>query len=126
MKEHIFIIIALIAFTDICDTVSQLILKSAINSQDLHVSGIKKALYLVWKLLKIPRVWLGFLLSGVSLVLWLIVLSKADLNLAFSLDSMRYILIALASMIFLKEKVDIGRWSGIICVVCGIILVVLG
>jgi len=75
---------------------------------------------------KIPRVWLGFCLSGISLFFWLIVLSKTDLSLAFSLDSMRYILIALASVIFLKEKVGIGRWLGIASVVFGIILVALG
>jgi drug/metabolite transporter (DMT)-like permease len=37
---------------------------------------------------------------------------------------MRYILIALASAIFLKEKIGWLRWLGISCVVLGIILVV--
>jgi uncharacterized membrane protein len=126
MKEHIFLIIGLIALTDICDTISQLILKSSINSLDWHINSIKKALLLILQLLKIPRVWFGFCLSGISLVFWLIALTKADLSLAFSIDSMRYILIALASAIFLKEKVSRGRWLGIMCVVFGIILVALG
>jgi len=125
MKEHILLIIGLIALTDIFDTVSQLILKSSINSLDWHINSVKKALHLIVQLLKLPRVWFGFILSGVSLAFWLLVLTKADLNLAFSLDSMRYIMIALASVIFLKEKVGRARWLGIICVVFGIILVTL-
>lgn len=126
MKEHIFVIIGIIALTDIFDTVSQLILKSSINSLDWHINTIKKALHLILQLLKVPRVWFGFCLSVVSLFFWLIALSKADLNLVFSLDSMRYLMIAFASVIFLREKVGIGRWLGIMCVVFGIVLVALG
>ena len=126
MKEHIFVIIGLILLTDICDTISQLILKSSINRINWHINSVLKAFHLIVELLKIPRVWFGILLSGVSLVFWLIALTKADLNLAFSLDSMRYILISGASVIFLKEKVGRRRWAGIMFVVLGITLVTLG
>ena len=78
------------------------------------------------RLVSIPRVWLGFLFSAVSLTIWLFALSKSGLGFAFSLDSMRYILIALASAIFLKEKIGVGRWLGILYVVLGIVLVATG
>jgi len=126
MKQHILFIISLIAITDLCDTVSQLILKSSVNLHNLHINTVKKALHLVFRLLKMPRVWFGFSLSCISLLFWLFVLSRTDLNLAFSLDSMRYIMIAFASVIFLKEKVNTARWLGIICVVFGIFLVAMG
>jgi uncharacterized membrane protein len=61
-----------------------------------------------------------------SLLIWLYALSKAELNLAFSVDSMHYIFIALASKIFLKEKVGLNRWIGTILIVTGITLVTLG
>lgn len=126
MKMHILLVVGLIALTDICDTISQLILKSSINSINSDINSIKKALHLIAQLIKIPRIWLGFFLSGVSLLFWLFVLSKTDLNLAFSLDSMRYIMIALASALILKEKVGTIRWLGIMCVVFGIVLVIIG
>ncbi len=126
MKEHLLFIIGLIALTDICDTVSQLILKSSINALDWHIHSLNKALRLILQLLKSGRIWFGFLLSGISLLFWLFVLSKTDLNFAFSLDSMRYIMIALASVVFLKEKVGPARWMGILCVVLGITLVAMG
>jgi len=126
MGKNILFIICLIAATDLIDTISQLFLKSAINSVDLHINSIAKVISFIIRLLKIPRVWFCFALSLASLIIWLFVLSKADLNLAFSLDSMRYIMIALASMVFLKEKINAARWFGIICVVLGIFLVVLG
>jgi len=126
MKMHFFFIIGLIFLTDLCDTVGQLILKSQINTLNQEVNTVKKAIMLILRLLKVARVWLGFTLSGVSLLIWLFVLSKADLNLAFSLDSMRYILIAAASAIFLKEKITKSRWLGVFCVVLGIVMVALG
>lgn len=126
MKEGIFFIIGLILLTDICDTFSQLLLKSSINFLNLHINSIKKAFQFTWQLIRIPRVWGGLIFSIVSLGVWLFVLSKVDLNFAFSLDSMRYILITLASGMFLKERISLGRWLGVFCVVCGIILVALG
>ncbi|MDO8661882.1 MAG: EamA family transporter [Candidatus Omnitrophota bacterium] len=126
MKQHILFIIGLIALTDFFDTVSQLILKSSINSLDWQINSLKKAFRLIWQLLKTSRIWFSFLLSLISLSIWLFVLSKTELNLAFSLDSMRYIMIAFASVIFLKEKVGITRWLGIICVAAGIFLVTMG
>ncbi len=126
MKQHILFIIGLIALTDFCDTISQLILKSSINLLDWHIDSLKKAFSLIWQLLKTVRIWFGFLLSVISLSIWLFVLSKTELNLAFSLDSMRYIMIAFASVIFLKEKVGVTRWLGIVCVAAGIFLVTMG
>ena len=126
MKLGILSIIGLILLTDILDTFGQLLLKSSVNLLDVHINTIKKALAFTWRLLAMPRVWSGFIFSSVSLIVWLFVLSKADLNFAFSLDSMRYILITLASGIFLKEKITPGRWLGVACVVLGITLVAIG
>jgi uncharacterized membrane protein len=126
MKQSLILAVSLIFLTDICDTVSQLFLKSAINSSDLHVNSIKKSIRLVMDLIKIPRVWVGFIFSVASLSVWLYVLTKYDLNFAFSIDSMRYILIALASVLILKEKIGVLRWLGIFAVICGIMLVAIG
>jgi len=126
MKQNLVFIIFLIFVTDIFDTASQLLLKSSINSFDLHINTVKKVIHLVIQLIKTPRVWIGFIFSAFSLLMWLFVLTKSDLNFAFSIDSMRYILIALASIAILKEKIGIARWAGIFVVICGIILVAIG
>lgn len=85
--------------------------------------SIKKIFRFIIKLIVIPRIWIGFCFTVLSLCIWLFVLSKADLSFAFSADSMHYILIALVSKFILKEKVGSKRWLGTFLIITGIVLV---
>ncbi len=126
MKQGLLFILFLIVLTSICDTINQVFLKSAINKLSLASPiTVKKIIKFIIELIKIPRVWGSFIFSIISLSIWLVVLSKADLNLAFSLDSMVYIFIAYASKRILKEKVCFKRWTGTILIIIGIVLVAL-
>jgi hypothetical protein len=105
VKEGLLLVLLLIAFTSLCDTISQLFLKSTIDSLDFTPKlNIKKIFKFISQLIIKPRLWLGFAFSTISLCVWLVVLSKTDLNFAFSADSMHYIFIALASMFILRKK----------------------
>lgn len=122
MKNGLLLVISLIMLTSICDTINQLFLKTAINA--LHAPGnIRKIAGFILQLILTPKVWISFLFSALSLCIWLFVLSRADLNFAFSVDSMHYIFIALASGLILKEKVGVKRWLGIFFIISGIFLV---
>jgi uncharacterized membrane protein len=123
MKTNLFFIIVLIALTGILDTISQLFLKSSINKLDFHINNLKKIFRFIGHLILIPWVWLSGIFSILSLSIWLFVLSKADLNFAFSIDSIHYILVAFGSGLVLKERVDGIRWLGTIFIVIGIFIV---
>lgn len=117
-------IIGLIIITSICDTLNQLFLKTSIDSlNNTSLGSIRKILVFIFKLISLPGVWIGFIFSVFSLCIWLFVLSKADLNFAFSVDSMHYIFIGLASQFILKEKLKAKRWLGIIFIVVGIVMI---
>jgi len=124
MKAGLSLIFFLVVLTSICDTINQLFLKSAVNLLSLSSPiTVKKIIKFIIELILVPRVWISFLFSVLSLCIWLLVLSKVELNFAFSVDSMVYIFIAIASKKILKEKFGFKRWSGIIFIVIGIILV---
>ena len=124
MKASLFFILSLIALTSICDTISQTFLKSTINSLDFNFSWhFVKFFKFILKIMLTPILWLGLFFSSLSLCIWLFVLSKADLNFAFSADSMHYIFIAFASKFILKEKVGWQRWLGILSIIAGIVFV---
>lgn len=124
MKENLFFILSLIALTSICDTINQTFLKSTVNSLSFNFSWhLIKFFKFIFKIMLTPLVWVGLFFSTISLCIWLFVLSKADLNFAFSADSMHYIFIALASKFVLKEKVSWQRWLGILSIIVGIVFV---
>jgi len=126
MRSGLLLIFTLIVLTSICDTFSQLFLKTSINSLgEFSSRRIINVLKFILKLILLPKVWLALMFSTLSLCIWLIVLSKADLNFAFSVDSMHYIFIAFASGLFLKEKVGTMRWAGTLLIVVGIAFVIL-
>lgn len=72
-----------------------------------------------WKTFTNPFVLLGICLYGVSLVLWLMALSKLDVSFMYPLLSLGYLLTAILAFVFLKETVTLVRWTGIILVVVG-------
>ena len=127
MTRNLIFILTLIVIASVCDTINQLCLKFSINSLNASLSrDVMKILRFIFKLALIPRVWVGLLFSTLSLCIWLFVLSRTDLNFAFSVDSMHYIFIAFASSLFLKEKVGYKRWMGTILILIGIVMVSLG
>ena len=124
MKEGLWIVLSLIALTSLCDTINQLLLKSTIDSLNfIPTFNIVKIFKFIFQLIIKPRLWVGFGFSLISLCIWLVVLSKADLNFAFSADSMHYIFIALASRFVLKEKMGTWRWLGTGLIMVGIVFV---
>ncbi|MDD3344942.1 MAG: EamA family transporter [Candidatus Omnitrophica bacterium] len=124
MKDGLLITLSMIALTSMCDTVNQLFLKSAIDSLGFPLkANIAGIFNFIFRLLVKPRVWLSFVFSVVSLCIWLLVLGRADLNFAFSADSMHYIFIAFASRFILKEKFTGLRWLGTGLIVAGIVFI---
>jgi uncharacterized membrane protein len=126
MKEGQLFILSLIVFISLCDTFRELFLKSGVNAlNQFNPGNIKEVILFILKLIRTPQVRISLLFGFLSLFIWLFILSKVDLNYAFSLDSMHYVFIALASQFILKEKVRLIRWVGTLLIVLGITLVTL-
>lgn len=62
----------------------------------------------------------GVALYIINFFLWITVLSKVDLSVAFPTGSTSYIIVALLSMFFLNEHISLFRWSGILLIIIGI------
>lgn len=99
---------------------AQLSLKKGVNQA--NIKRVKGVMVLVNMLLNV-FVILGFLFYGLSSLLWLVVLSKLDLSYAYPIISFSYVLVALASVIFLGEKVSKERWISIALITFGVVLV---
>ncbi len=71
-----------------------------------------------------PYVLLGFLLYGLSSLLWLAVLSRADLSFAYPLISVSYLITVLGAALLFREEVSPLRWAGVLLICLGIALLV--
>ncbi len=75
------------------------------------------------KLLKRPKVIMGFGGYLLSLVVYLYALGKAPLSLVYPLFASTFIFIFIISALFLREKPDLKRAVGIALVFLGIVII---
>ncbi len=67
--------------------------------------------------------WIGTIFYGLSLLLWMKVLSDTDLSYARPFAATGYILTAFFAMVLLGETVPLMRWLGIFLIAAGVVLV---
>jgi len=110
----------LIVFTVIINTAGQFIVKTGVNRlgtvslTDFHT--IVKALT-SWLILT------GFAIYFASAIVWISILSRAELSWAFPILSLSYVLTAILSPVFLHESFAPQRLIGILVICFGVFLV---
>jgi multidrug transporter EmrE-like cation transporter len=85
----------------------------------LNGDSLKQIASQVW-------VWAGLAIFAVSAVLWLFALSRANLSFAYPFAALGYVIIVIASILFLNEHVQPITWVGMALIVGGILLIAQG
>jgi multidrug transporter EmrE-like cation transporter len=75
---------------------------------------------------KSPSILAGFSLYGVSVILWLLVLAKMPVSMAYPFVSLGIVLTTAFGVVFLRESVAAISLMGILLVVLGILLLAAG
>ena len=91
------------------------------NGGQLALNGdsLKQIASQVW-------VWAGLIIFAFSAVLWLFALSRANLSFAYPFAALGYVIIVIASILFLNEHVQPVTWVGVVLIVAGILVVAQG
>ncbi len=113
-------IVLLIIAVDILNACAELSFKQGAMATHIHHVALSNLSAFALGLLSSAGVWTGLLCYLVMFLLWMTVLSRIDLSVAFLILSMDYLLVPGFSIIFLKEGVSCLRWIGIAFVVVGI------
>jgi drug/metabolite transporter (DMT)-like permease len=103
----------------------QLILKYTIGRMNLSMDMSDPVAYYV-RLFSTPLVLLGFFMYGLSSLVWLFILSKLPLSLAYPLVSMGYVLVVFFSWFLLHEHVGLSRILGVVVICLGVTLLAFG
>lgn len=110
-------------FSLLLSVAGQLLLKKGMNSIG-NVSLLHRNLpRILFRIFTNFFVVFGGIVFVGSLAMWLVVLSKLDISYAYPIVSINYVVIALASKFFFKEKVSKFRWFSIFVICFGVVLV---
>ena len=103
----------------ILGSVAQYFLKVGVSSIPANGTLLIKASHAIssW------AIWGGLLCYGLSLVLWLYVLSMMDLSKAYPLVSLGYVFTLMIGYFILNEPVNIYRVIGVTMIMMGVIFV---
>lgn len=77
-------------------------------------------------ILQVPWLWAGVAIYVLELAVWLAILERAPLSLAFPIASLNYCGVLLASRFLLNEQVGRRRWAGAALITLGVIIVGIG
>lgn len=77
----------------------------------------------IWPLLTSVHVWAGLTMYGIGALVWLFVLAKLDVSMAYPFVGLGFILTMVMGSLFLGESVGFTRMLGTMLVVGGVYLV---
>jgi len=79
----------------------------------------KLSLMALIKIIINPYILSGIVAYGVATIIWLYILSKAELSLIYPMQSICYVLAAFISLYIFKENIPPTRWFGIMLIISG-------
>nr|WP_242469453.1 SMR family transporter [Rhabdochromatium marinum] len=64
--------------------------------------------------------WFGLICYGISVVVWLLALSRVDVSIAYPMLSLGYVVNALAAWAWLGESMNVGKVAGVGIIIVGV------
>ncbi|KPW40021.1 putative 4-amino-4-deoxy-L-arabinose-phosphoundecaprenol flippase subunit ArnE [Pseudomonas amygdali pv. mellea] len=91
----------------------QIAQKYAVEGWRGRFPGVLAALRSIW-------LWLAIACLGLGLLVWLLVLQRMDVGIAYPMLGLNFVLITLAGRYVFKEPVDPQHWLGIALILVGV------
>jgi len=115
--------LTLILATVTASAVAQLALKMGMKTPAVAAALPEGGKALILAAAASPLVWTGLIIYGLSVVVWLWILAKVDLSLAYPFVGVSFIAVMLFGIFLLGESVTPLRIAGTFLIAVGCILV---
>ncbi len=112
----------LLGFAIITTVLSQLLFKEGMLALGSINFSLSSTISLILNVLKNPFLLTGLFFYGISFLLWLIVISRVKLSIAYPITSLNFVLVILASYFLFGEKLSIVQYASTLLIVIGIII----
>ena len=104
-------------------TLAQLLLKAGTTAVGSFAFSSANLFPVGWQLATQPLILGGIFAYGLSLIVWIMALSRVEVSVAYPMVSIGYVLTALAAWHFLGESVSAMRIAGIGVIILGVVIV---
>lgn len=105
------------------NAVAQLLLKAGTNAVGHFHFTAENVIPVGWQMATQPYILGGMVCYAVSLVVWIMALSRVEVSIAYPMLSVGYVLNAIAAWYFFGEAVSVTRLIGIGVIIIGVYIV---
>lgn len=111
---------ALILTGVLLNAVAQLALKASVNGMGAIELSMGNIMPVTLRLATEPWLWLGLFCYGISVIVWILALSRVDVSIAYPMLSIGYVVNAFAAWALFGEMLSAGRVTGIGIIIVGV------
>lgn len=102
---------------------AQLLLKAGTNAIGVFEFSRENILPVGWKVASEPHIMTGLACYVVSVVVWIMALSRVEVSIAYPMLSIGYVVNAIAAWYLFGEAVTVMRFTGIGFIIIGVFIV---
>jgi multidrug transporter EmrE-like cation transporter len=100
------------------NAIAQLALKASVN----EMGALQPSLQVATQLAVQPWLWVGLICYGISVIVWILALSRVDVSIAYPMLSIGYVVNAVAAWQLFGEALGPGRILGMGVIIVGVII----
>jgi multidrug transporter EmrE-like cation transporter len=112
--------VSLVVTGVLLNAAAQLALKASVRDMGAIELNAAAALPTVLKLSTQPWLWFGLSCYVVSVVVWILALSRVEVSIAYPMLSLGYIVNAIAAWAWLGEDMNLAKVTGIGIIILGV------
>ena len=101
---------------------AQLALKASVGNMGVISLSLNNAVPVFSRLSMEPWLWVGLACYGISVIVWILALSRVDVSIAYPMLSIGYVVNALAAWSLLGEALTTQRIMGIGIIIVGVVV----
>jgi len=113
----------LIGFGVLLNALAQLALKQGMRQIGYFDFRLENCGHILLAVAASPYILAGLACYVISVVVWLLVLSRVEVSYAYPFLSIGYIVTAFAGRLFFHEAIGVTRWTGIAVICIGVWLI---
>jgi multidrug transporter EmrE-like cation transporter len=122
MKSNIPLILTSVSL----NAAAQVLMRQGMLQVDEVSFNIRGFLKVLPAMLSNVYLWFAFCCYGLSILLWMAVLSRVEVSFAYAFSSLGFVLTTVMGAALLKEQVSLIRVAGIFIICVGVIVVAKG